>query len=382
MKKTFFIIFFTLLFGKIFSQIQSYHVSEANIKIKDNPIFYYLPKTSLNIHFETETEYFVPGPFCKFADKYLLIKDVSIEKKTKSSIKNISISEYSIADEKNCYFVVEKNFDYKLSLTNLGILTSYNYLVANSDYEIFPQIENSNNKFDNTIPTYTDFGVKRNFTDKTDTTYKVIEVDSVFQKIPVYNQVITSKNFEQKAEEAANYIIKIRKRRFKLQSGQFENDTPPNNVTELIEELNNLEQQYTELFVGKKIIINNEFSLNYIPEQSEEITIAYLSDENGIIETKENNAKPITLKIEKVENNYKIENFYKSHNLNTQNVGLYYVNPGMADITIKFNNIEVSKTKILLPQFGFINSLPAKMFSNKNLKIIFDDKKGAIKSIF
>lgn len=379
MKKIVNIVFFTLIFTNIFSQIQSYPIDDENLKLNQNSVCYYLPKTNLFVEIEVQTEYFIPGPFCHFSDKYLLIKNVNTDKKITSKITNVVISEYIVPDTKNCFIAIEKNYKYKLSLNNTGILSAYNIFDNQVDM-YFPQITNTSENLNDNIPFFTDYTVKKNFIGKTDTTYKVVQVDSVFHKIPIYNQQITSKNFEQKAEEAANFIIKIRKRKFKLQIGQFETELPPANVPEMIKELDNLEQQYTELFVGKNIVVSNKFYFDYSPTKTEEIIMFFLSEEKGIIPQIEKNAKPVILKIEDLKTTNNIET--KLKNSDKQKAGLYYRIPGMAMVSIIQNTTTISRQQIIMPQFGTLNFLPDKMFSSKTLKITFDTKNGSIKSIY
>ena len=381
MNKFFQSVIFLLLFSYSFGQIQSFQLKSGSSEIKQTPIFYYLPKTNIKIEVEVTTDYFIPGPYCDFADKYLFIKNVKTSRKSTSSITNVVLNEYTIPDNDNAFFAIEKNYDYKLSLNNIGILSGYNVAFNNSNTTNFLQTNNQNTELDETIPFFTNYSVKSNFSLLTDTTYKVILVDSVFQKIPVFNKQITSKSLEQKAEEAANYILLIREWKFNLKSGQFDTDIPPTNVPEMLKQLDDLEQNYIELFVGKKVSVTNNFSYDYSPEKEEELPIFYLSDEKGLLNKLEKNAKPVILKIENMKTTETLEKLSKSIDTQKQKVGLYYRNPEIAMVSIIFNNSIISQKQIILPQFGFINFLPQKMFENKNIKIYFDDKSGAVRNI-
>ena len=374
-------IVFLLITCYSFGQIQSFPLKSGGADIKQTPIFYYLPKTNIKIEIEVTTDYFIPGPYCDFADKYLFVKNVKTSKKSTSRITKVVFSEYTIPDNDNAFFAVEKNYDYKLSLNNIGILSGYNVASNNSNQINFLQTNNQNNELDETMPFFTNNSVKSNFSLLKDTTYKVILVDSVFQKIPVFNKQITSKNLEQKAEEAANYILLIREWKFNLNSGQFDTDIPPTNVPEMIKKFDDMEQDYIELFVGKKLSVTNIFSYDYSPEKEEELPIFYLSDEKGLLTKLEKNAKPVILKIENLKTTEALEKLSKSIDTQKQKVGLYYRNPEIAMVSIVFNNSIISQKQIVLPQLGFINFLPQKMFENKNLKIHFDDKSGAVRNI-
>jgi hypothetical protein len=61
--------------------------------------------------------------------------------------------------------------------------------------------------------------------------------------------------------------------------------------------------------------------------------------------------------------------------------GLYYRIPGYGTATITFLDHVYAEQIFLIPQYGYINYLPAKMFKNKNLKILFDENSGFVKTI-
>jgi hypothetical protein len=365
----------------VFGQLQSFQITSDNPPLKQTPFFYYLPKTNINVVLEITTDCFIPGPYCHFADKYLFIKDVRKSKTTTIQVSNVAINEYTVPDSDNPFYAIEKNYNFNLSLNSLGILTGYNVGKSDVGTTNFPQINIQNNILDETLPFFTDNTVKSNFSLLTDTTYNVILVDSVFQKIPVFNKQITSKSLEQKAEEAANYILKIREWKFNLKTGQFDTDLPPSNVPEMLKELDQLEQNYTELFIGKKISVTNIFAFDCSPTKEENITMCYLSDENGILTKIEKNAKTLVLKIENNKTNAKIEKFSTANQTTGEKAGLFYKKPEVATVSVVYNNTIIAQKQVVFPQFGLLNILPQKMFENKNLKIIFDENTGTVKSM-
>ena len=58
------------------AQINVFPLTEQNIKIKKNSCIYYLPQTTLEIRVKLTKETLTPGPFYKYAEKYLCIKNV------------------------------------------------------------------------------------------------------------------------------------------------------------------------------------------------------------------------------------------------------------------------------------------------------------------
>ncbi|MDR2010698.1 MAG: DUF4831 family protein [Bacteroidales bacterium] len=378
------ILFLTGITALGYAQINTNIISDPNLQVKENSVMYYLPRVVLNVEVDVETEYVIPGPYNKFAETYLTIKQAPGERVVTSEISNIKITELTEPDPDACFIVNDKKNAYNISLNNLGVISGYRDFSPTTDVK-YDYVQKNNFQYIKNDILFTDYSVKRNFTGRTDTTYKVIEVDSVFHKIPVYNEVITSKDFEQKAEEAANFIIKIRKRRFKLQSAQFETEYPPSDVDKLIKELDELEKQYLELFIGKRIKVKNTFSFNYTPQKkdkNETIVMFHLSNELGILDNPSPDSEPVKLIIENSGTTNEIENFYRRQkSINDKEKGLCYRIPGHADASVEYENMTYATKHVIIPQYGYINYLPAKMFQNKNLKIIFDEKYGSLKTI-
>ncbi len=366
-----------------FSQINVVPITDTALQIKGNAPVYYLPQTLIHVKVDVKTSKFIPGPFYNFAEKYLSINDAPKKSYTYSDITAVEFVQVSVIDPLAGFIVLDNKGS--LCFDNRGVITAYNENVDDQTVLNELKYQNIPEYFDLDSPIYTDYGVKRNFIGITDTTYKVIQLDSVFQKIPVYNTVITSKDFEQKAEEAANYIIKMRKRRFKLQTVQFDDERPPKDLVRLIKQLDELERQYLELFIGKEIAVENSFYYTFNPitnHKSDRIPIFHLSEERGICRTAAGDTEPVYLKYKKCEITTELENFYKRQTkLKEKTKGLFYRVPGHGVLSVEFDDNTYAKQSFVIPQYGSVTNLPSKMFKNKHLKIIFDAENGSIKRI-
>lgn len=363
----------------IFAQIKVFHLSDTTVEIKKNNLIYSLPMAEIKIKVVTETEYFFPGPYNKFADKYLTIKGASNEASQFSEIKDVSFLPFYNADPKSSFIISSKKPVAAISFAQNGMILNYGEIsipqnnVQNDYYLNIPEYLNTSHLFP-------DMSIKRNFSNITDTTYKVVQIDSIFQKIPIYNKTITSKEFEQKAEEAANFVIKIRKRKFKLMAGLFDSETPPKNVDRMIAELDSLEAKYLQLFTGKTEKITNEYYFTIIPNaniKEQKITLFRIDEQD-------NNPIPVYLEISNSETFSEVELFYQRQeklHKKDKTKGLYYRIPGYGVVKVTALNHIYAEQTIMIPQYGYLNYLPAKMFKNKKLKVIFDEKSGSIKTI-
>ncbi len=95
--------------------------------------------------------------------------------------------------------------------------------------------------------------------------------------VPLNEDAITATNTAKKAESVAKQIYRIREARLNLLTGEAEH-TPADagSLNRMLAELNKMERQLTELFVGKKDVCRLHKTITYIPQQSEDIEGAVL----------------------------------------------------------------------------------------------------------
>ncbi|MBO7571360.1 MAG: DUF4831 family protein [Bacteroidales bacterium] len=369
-----------------FAQIKVFPVSDSEAVIKKNAFLYYLPQTTLEIKISVTTETLVPGPYSKYAEKYLCIKNVPTNTISDVKIDNVDVRQISQPDPNACFMVVCDN-DANINYNSRGIILGYNCGESQEDTNMFAESHFSKQS-SLEMPVFTDYGVKRNFTGNTDTTYKVVEVDSVFQKIPIYNKVIVSKDEEMKAEEAANYIIKIRKRLFKIVTAQFDTSTPPADIDLMVKELKDMEKHYLELFIGKVVSETNEFVFYYTPQSElaeEKVPVCYVTADDEVVTKRVENSEPIYLVLSNGQSTKEVGNFYgRQFDLKKKEkeMGLYYRIPSEVSVSVDFDDFTYYRSIMTIPQCGYLGHLPADLFKNKNLKVAFDEKLGSIRGIY
>ncbi len=379
MKKLVFLIVFFGFVNASFAQIKVYSISNEELKVKENMYVYSLPKVVFQVKVNVATECFYPGPFAQYAEKYLIISDVKTEYSEFSDISNIEIIPKYITDF-DASFVVQSKKEPKIYLNENGVISSYGVQIDSDDNLLLDSdLLSESFEFSNFhFPLFTDLTVEKNFSNITDTTYKVVQIDSMYQKIPVYNTSITSKTFEQKAEEAANFILKIREEKFFLLAGMFEWENPPTELEFMVAKLEELEKEYLSLFIGKVEYKYQEYDFEIIPDgnvETQKVKLLNLHAEEPV---------QVYFELTKNQKHSKISNFYKNKANSTKAnkpQGLYYRIPGNATIKVKVENVDYYKANVVVPQFGQIEYLPIKMFKNKKLKIIFNENYGSIQSI-
>lgn len=362
-------------------------ISNSDAQIETNGIVYHLPRTAFEIEVSVNYELTIPGPFHKYANKYLSITNVPFAEEEAYSIKEIKISPFTEPDPDAAFLIASKKSFPSISLLPDNIIRSVNVQDKNIEFEYQPKEAKIFNidMEDIDEPYFTDLSVKRNFIDMLDTTYKVVEIDSVYQKIPVYNAVITSKELEQKAEEAANYIIKIRKRRFKLEAGMYEVFPEGKALKRMLKELDELEQEYLSLFIGKKYVFEHYYSDVFVPEkqiENKKIILFWFSEENGISKEETAVSRPIHLVCEALPQTKPVDAFYnQQQNYNPKHNGFYYRIPGKSKLSIIDGDYYMVNQIYEVAQYGIINALPCKMFKKTSPAILYDTNSGSIINI-
>lgn len=209
---------------------------------------YSLPMTSFRITVETEKKVTVAGPFSHYAGKYLSIENVPREDSEHWRISGVRIEPFLEPDPDHYYAVhVDEG---KLPAQKLIALSREGLIFSGSPWSVMAASVEETDPYRN-VPHFTDLSVKRNFGYNVDTLYKTILTDSSFIRVPVLRKQLDRKTLEEKAEEAANFLIKLRKRRFKLMSGQYEVYPEGEAMSLAVKELNKLEKEYLSLFAGK-----------------------------------------------------------------------------------------------------------------------------------
>jgi hypothetical protein len=258
---------------------------------------YVLPQTVLSVKVEFEKETYIPGPFRLYTEKFLGLKDFITEPGFSFRILNVDVQSFTEPDPEEFYSlnIIKGEMDWHQYLR----LSEYGFILDplnNISREL--AMEESGNFIE--TPFFTDLSVKRNLTEVTDTLYKTIISDSSYVRVPVLRKQREAKTIEQKAEEAANFIIKIRKRRFKLLAGQYDVFPEGRALAISVEELDKLEKEYLELFIGKRIKQTYRRSFLVTPgsqKANQNYIVARFSPLTGVVDPESSTDTPLNLEI-------------------------------------------------------------------------------------
>jgi len=246
-KKLLFVFVILFVFLPVYSQKAVYKLPapiESNIS---NPTFFYtLPKTAFKVDVVISKTSNIKGIYVDFAEKLLGISNYCKENTTSYKLKKLTLTPFVVPDQ-NSQFVVElssnqmkTNFLQSLYGNNAPTVCHTFSTVEQNNADILPDF----------FKNYADVILQQ--THETYTETKII--DGVITQVPVTQTKVTTKSLSQQAQEAADFIEKIRKDRYDILSFSQEVSLTKEAFEYLVNQLNELEKKYLELFVGITVL--------------------------------------------------------------------------------------------------------------------------------
>jgi hypothetical protein len=254
---------------------------------------YSLPQTVLDVTVEADETEILPGPYRQYAAKYLGIQDVPSKTEYSWTLKSIKVASHMETDP-DFLFAAKGSFQSDIFpglaklMQDSMILdlsrTPGKVVTYNSVPEKTPE------------PYFTDLSIKRNFEAEKNIEVSLVMPDSNYLSRTANKKTLREKTPEQKAEEAANFLIKLKKRRFKMVSGL--NDSTPQGeaMNAALQELARLEEAYLSLFIGKKTVYHHQVNYHYTPaigKKTDRIVLFRFSDNEGFLDARETRGKPV-----------------------------------------------------------------------------------------
>jgi hypothetical protein len=277
------------------------NISVNNVNDTGTPqsgsFIYSLPLTVFDVSVTAEEISIIPGPYAKFAEKYLGIQHAPQKPEKLWSIKNITLKNHTEADPDFIYSLqgignASEYPDLNLLLENRLILSPASFSAEMVNLYSYPR--NTGEIL------YTDLSVKRNFEAEKDVEVSLVMPDTIYGSKPSSRNALKEKTIEQKAEEAANFIIKLKKRRFKLVAGQYDVMPEGEAMSAALNELARIEEEYLSLFIGKRIRTDIRQDFHFVPaagKETERTVICRFSPDSGFLDSRESTGLPVLLEM-------------------------------------------------------------------------------------
>lgn len=349
-----------LLFALSFTCI---NVTQAQTQVKkinpeftnDGGVVYSLPKTSLVIHANITKYTYKAGPYFRYAEKYLGIKDPVTKDHTLYKLEDVRVLNEGIPDPNNTYLITFKKgttapFVY---LTEEGLLCSINAEYSAEESEL----QKARKK------------VKQE---------KVRDV-SVFSE-----ELILAGSISKQAEVAAKQIYRIRESRMNILTGEADNLPPDGEAMKIvIQQLEEEERALTNLFAGVITKQQDYYETTIEPSESPQRIIAFrFSDLRGALPSDDLGGTPIYLKTTPIQIAPQLTEKELAKKMKSLK-GVVYNVPGSVMVELSKQGEILFQEELPVAQFGTKQSLTKQMFENDKapIKVYFIPETGALKQI-
>ncbi|MDD3321640.1 MAG: DUF4831 family protein [Paludibacter sp.] len=324
----------------------SFSISEGQ-----SVLVYSLPKTELCIEITTEKVTEKPGIFYRYSERYLATKKVVTDEKTIYNIKSINLKTQSVADPARTFsFVPTKKSNVShLSVNKKGILYGINTPFVKEE--------------------------KKEVETPKLTTMDVVPTDL----LPLGEEYMMAGSEAKMAEGAAKQIYRIRESRMGILTADVEHlPADGSSFKTVMDGLNKLEKNLTELFIGKKTTEIISKKIYFTPSSATKDEVLFrLSAFNGIVSKDDLSGRPFYINVIPTA----IPTAVSDSRAKKATPALYYIQPASTQISISDGLNNIYNEKLDIPQFGKVIPLSVDFVEQPNIKIKFDTKTGRLLSV-
>jgi hypothetical protein len=328
-------------------------------------VYYKLARTAVHVDLVVTKVEKIKGPYAQFAGKYLGLSNVIDQNSTDYQLTNITLTPVVSADPDQNYFIECNPSD--AAQKSLQLVLSESGILLNTTGEEQILAEDNNQEYQaeesNIYPDVFKYFSDLNLFEQVDTIIERVNIDTATIEKMVFRRTLVEKTPEQKAKDAADFIMKVKENRLNLISGYQEVNYDKETFTLMNSELEKLENEYQKLFTGLTFTKTLEYHFSYIPSQSKQndtVALFRLSNLKGVLDTSNINGEPVFLTINAANGNQAITDYVsKQSSLKNKGRGYYYRFPEFAEVTIILGNKTRIKANLPVNQFGVITWLPA-----------------------
>jgi len=354
-------ILFIILLTVNFLSAQTKVLKMSATKSNDFGVTYFLPKTVLKVQVDYSKTTQTAGPYARFAEKYLGVREQSVvlEDQIFFSLDKINVVSRGVVDKNSSYLVEFKSkttapFVY---LTEDGIICT-----VNADYAPEPV---SNNR-------------------PSTTAVRSAESSAALYQSIFTEEYLTAGSITKKAEVAAKLIYKLRESRNDLLTGEAENaPRDGEGMRLLLSNIDAKEKALVELFIGTTSVesFNAEYELEPLSDLNREVVFRF-SKHIGIVGVDDLSGSPVYINIKDL-NMIDMFEPVDPKKKAKEPKSIVYNNPGKAEVEVFFGINSMYKNVHQVVQFGNKQSLATSVFDDKKapVKIYFYPETGAIRQI-
>lgn len=302
-------------------------------------VVYFLPKTAINITIQVEKATYTPGDFCKYAERYLRIKDVAQEPSVEYRITNIRQEAFAVADTTKRYAV---KFDARASASNIQLSDDGILLAINAEVK----------------------SEKQETRNMSSAEYSLSSIKNPRQYMS--EEILAAGSTAKMAELTAQEIYDIRESQNMLTRGQA--DYMPKDGEQLrlmLEELKLRDNALTSLFTGVTVRDTTEYTLTIIPDKDSIREVLFrFSKRLGLLDKDDFAGVPYYINIENLKTVPPVDTTNPKKKAK-QESGIYVNIPGKLRSTVADASHALVTNDFLAGQFGNVELLSGALFNKK-----------------
>ncbi|MDR2918590.1 MAG: DUF4831 family protein [Tannerella sp.] len=328
---------------------------EKKIASKSNKygVTYSLPKTSLVINAEVIKQTCKAGPYYRYAEKYLGVKNPVTEDEVYYELGKVTLSNKGVPDPENTYIV-----EFKAGTTAPYVYLTEDGLMCSINADYTPQVINDGDQ------------------ERGDSRMKSSAV--------LTEELLMAGSVARQAEVAAKQIYHIRQSRMDILTGDADNLPPDGDAMKLvIKQLEDQEKALTNLFVGSQTAEISYYDVTIVPNDDFDNEVLFrFSTKLGILDADDLGGTPVYMNLKATERAPELAS--KDAEKKEKSLkGLIYNVPGKARVEILMNKNTLFKGEVQITQFGTQEGLAPVIFEDRKapVKIYFYPETGAIKQI-
>ena len=339
--------------------------SAGELGLFQGGVIYTLPRTGIRIQAEVSQEKFFHGPYYEYAAKYLGVKGAASSDGEAWKITDLKMETFGAPDPAEVHKAMGAVAS-MLSLSDEGVLMGINSPVKSEESKSYTT----------------------DFTPAVELPHDIWAEMSMHSFLEGKDSLKRSgdkvKSFEEKAAEAAQDIIKLRKRKALLLASKYDKLPPDGQAYQvMVDELNKIIGNYESLFLGKTFKANHKYVFEVVPDaRANKPLVAFrFSSASGVLPESNVSGKPIMLELEPNADLIKNGDQKATPSAGEMSTnGLVYRMPGTVVARLLNGSDVLAQSRLAMAQFGVVVPLPDGLI-NGEYTIEFHPATGAIKRI-
>ena len=244
--------------------------------LKAQEVYYALPRTTFTVQVEARQESFFAGPYAAFAERLLHIQARQKDQVT-TVVSQARLIPSTEADPAAWYTTDAENA-YLMALSAQGLVCFSEKPEAGLQAWRFPGKASAS--FNEGLATDPQ---KQN----TIIEYQEVQTDTGMVTVPIEQKIMVEKTLEDRASEAADVILHLRRERMNIVTGNTDATFYGNSMEVALKEMDRLEKQYMALFEGYTVSKTFNASFEVVPSagaQTQRYLVFRLTEDGFVTE--------------------------------------------------------------------------------------------------